>query len=126
MIVDRCARMTSALRRPRHSKANDFARFRGAREAAATQAPVPQVTPQPTAAPQPAYFTYTIQPGDTVGSIAAQFGIDQNYILWNNPHVSTDPNMLIVGGTLVVPSTRAGAENSRVTASAEEPVRPMP
>jgi len=76
-----------------------------AAEAAATQAPAPQATPQPTAAPQPAYFTYTIQPGDTVSSIAAQFGIDQNYILWNNPHVSTDPNMLIVGGTLVVPST---------------------
>ena len=76
-----------------------------AAEAAATQAPEAQVTPQPTAAPQPAYFTYTIQPGDTVSSIAAQFGIDQNYILWNNPHVSTDPNMLIVGGTLVVPST---------------------
>jgi murein DD-endopeptidase MepM/ murein hydrolase activator NlpD len=76
-----------------------------AAEAAATQAPEPQVTPQPTAAPQPAYFTYTIQPGDTVSSIAAQFGIDQNYILWNNPHVSTDPNLLIVGGTLVVPST---------------------
>jgi hypothetical protein len=28
--------------------------------------------------------------------------------------------------TLVVPSTRVGAENSRITASAEEPVRPMP
>jgi len=28
--------------------------------------------------------------------------------------------------TLVVPSTRAGAERSRVTASAEEPVRSMP
>jgi murein DD-endopeptidase MepM/ murein hydrolase activator NlpD len=76
-----------------------------AAEAAATQAPEAQVTAQPTVAPQPAYFTYTIQPGDTVSSIAAQFGIDQNYILWNNPHVSTDPNMLIVGGTLVVPST---------------------
>jgi murein DD-endopeptidase MepM/ murein hydrolase activator NlpD len=76
-----------------------------AAEAAATQAPAPQVTPQPAAAPQPPYFTYTVQPGDTVSSIASQFGIDQNYILWNNPHVSTDPNMLIVGGTLVVPST---------------------
>ncbi len=73
--------------------------------AAATQAPTAQVTPQPTAAPQPAYFTYTIQPGDSVSSIAAQFGIDPNYILWNNPHVSSDPNLLIVGGTLVVPST---------------------
>jgi murein DD-endopeptidase MepM/ murein hydrolase activator NlpD len=73
--------------------------------AAATQAPEAQVTPEPAAAPQPAYFTYTIQPGDTVSSIAGQFGVDQNYILWNNPHVSSDPNMLIVGGTLVVPST---------------------
>jgi hypothetical protein len=28
--------------------------------------------------------------------------------------------------TLVVPITRDGAEKSRITASAEEPVRPMP
>jgi len=28
--------------------------------------------------------------------------------------------------TLVVPSTREGAENSRITASADEPVRAMP
>lgn len=73
--------------------------------AAPTQAPEPQATPQATAAPQPAYFTYTIQPGDTVSSIAAQFGIAASYIIWNNPLVSTDPNLLIVGGTLVVPST---------------------
>jgi murein DD-endopeptidase MepM/ murein hydrolase activator NlpD len=73
--------------------------------AAATQAPSPQLTPAPTPFAQPAYFTYTIQSGDSVGSIATQFGITEGSILSNNPHVSSDPNLLIVGATLVVPST---------------------
>ena len=72
----------------------------------ATPAPqaTPQATPQPTAEPQPAFVTYTVQPGDTVASIAASFGIDQNYIIWNNPEVRADPNFLAVGEKLAVPS----------------------
>jgi murein DD-endopeptidase MepM/ murein hydrolase activator NlpD len=76
-----------------------------AASAASTQAPTPELTPAPSPFAQPAYFTYTIQPGDSVASIAGQFGVTQTSILENNPHVSTDPNLLIVGGTLVVPST---------------------
>lgn len=73
--------------------------------AAATQAPTPELTPAPTPFAQPAYFTYTIQPGDSVSSIAARYGVTDISILQNNPHVSSDPDLLIVGGTLVVPST---------------------
>lgn len=64
-----------------------------------------QSTPSPTSAPAPAYFTYTIQPGDTIDSIAAAYGIDPNYIIWNNPLISSNPDMLLVGATVVVPST---------------------
>ncbi len=53
---------------------------------------------------QPAFITYTIQPGDTVSSIAASFGIDMNYILWNNAELGADPDSLIVGNNLLVPS----------------------
>jgi murein DD-endopeptidase MepM/ murein hydrolase activator NlpD len=60
-------------------------------------------TPEETASLQPPYFTYTIQPGDTVDSIAGVYGIDPTYIIWNNPEI-TDPDSLIIGGTLLVPS----------------------
>jgi murein DD-endopeptidase MepM/ murein hydrolase activator NlpD len=72
--------------------------------AAAQQTPEPQATPDPTAVPEPAYFTYSIQAGDTVDSIAAAYGIDPGYIIWNNPEIS-DPDSLIVGATMVIPST---------------------
>ena len=55
-------------------------------------------------APQSASFVYTIQPGDSIDSIAAAFGINPAYILWNNPGVSSDPDLLLVGETLVIPT----------------------
>jgi murein DD-endopeptidase MepM/ murein hydrolase activator NlpD len=69
-----------------------------------TPQPTPEPTPQPTPEPEPAYFTYTIQPGDTVASIAEAFGISQQYILWNNPEMGDDPNLVIVGQQLLIPS----------------------
>src|SRR5947209_6252944 len=53
----------------------------------ATPTATPGATPAPAAAatPQQASFVYTIQPGDSIGSIAASFGISEDYILWNNP-----------------------------------------
>ena len=71
-------------------------------EAAATADPA--TTPGATATPQPAFTTYTIQPGDTVSSIATSFGIDQNYILWNNPLVREDPDYLLIGANILIPS----------------------
>lgn len=79
---------------------------RAAAQAAATAAAAaPQDTPEVTQAPLPAYFTYTIQPGDTISSIAARFGIAEDYLIWNNGHVASDPDSLIIGATLVVPGT---------------------
>jgi len=60
--------------------------------------------PEPAPQPKPAYFTYTIQPGDSITSIAASYGIDPSYILWNNHEVSSDPNLLIIGKQLLIPS----------------------
>lgn len=74
--------------------------------AATTASPAPQPTAEPTVTvrePLPAFFTYTIQPGDTMGGIAAGYGISEAYLLWNNPEVSADPDLLYVGGTLLVP-----------------------
>jgi murein DD-endopeptidase MepM/ murein hydrolase activator NlpD len=55
-------------------------------------------------APLPPFFTYTIQPGDTMSSIASAYGISESTLLWNNPEVSADPDLLYVGATLLVPS----------------------
>jgi len=72
----------------------------------ATPAATPGATPQPSAAPTPqqASFVYTIQPGDSIGSIASSFGIGEDYILWNNPDASRDPNLLAIGEQLLIPS----------------------
>jgi LysM repeat protein len=61
-------------------------------------------TPEPTPDLQAAYFLYTVQPGDAVFAIAETFGISPDYILWNNPGVIDDPNILLVGQELLIPS----------------------
>lgn len=65
-----------------------------------------EATPEPSRAPEPkaAFFTYTVQPGDTVSSIATSFGIDPAYITWNNPEIG-DPDLLLVGAKVLIPST---------------------
>jgi LysM repeat protein len=69
-----------------------------------TPEPPPILTPEPTPELQPAYFLYTVQPGDTVSGIAAVFAISPAYILWNNPGVVYDPNLVLVGEQLLIPS----------------------
>ena len=74
--------------------------------AATTASPAPEPTAELVATvqePLPSFFTYTIQPGDTMGGIAANYGISEAYLLWNNPLVSVDPDLLYIGSTLVVP-----------------------
>jgi murein DD-endopeptidase MepM/ murein hydrolase activator NlpD len=89
-----------------------------ARHKAEAEATLPpsQATPAPdsasavagaTASPAPgrqqATFSYTVQEGDTVSSIAQAYGVDPAYILWNNPEIA-DPNFLLVGEKILVPS----------------------
>lgn len=76
------------------------------RQPAPTPAPEPTLepTPEPTPEPLPLFYTYTIQPGDTIDGIAAVFGIGPDYILWNNPELGNDPSFVIVGQELLVPS----------------------
>ena len=73
-------------------------------EPTAEATPETTATPEPTPEPQPAFIVYTVQPGDTIASIAAAFGVDLGYILWNNPDLSDDPDLLLVGQKIQVPS----------------------
>jgi len=69
---------------------------------APTAAPA-EAVPTEAPPPAPAFFTYTVQPGDTISTIAAAFGISEEYIIWNNPGVASNPDMLLVGATVLVP-----------------------
>lgn len=55
-------------------------------------------TPLPTPTP----FTYTIQQGDTISSIALQFGVSMDDLVAANPEVS--PNAMSVGQVINIPS----------------------
>lgn len=70
----------------------------------ATVEALSEPTPEPTPEPEPAFFTYEVQEGDTISGIAEKFGISTDYILWNNPEVTDDPDLLIPGEELVIPS----------------------
>lgn len=46
--------------------------------------------------------TYTVQAGDTVQSIADQFGLDPTSILWANPAIEDAPDLLRIGQEVVI------------------------
>ena len=48
------------------------------------------------------YRNYEVQSGDTITSIAAEFDLDKNYILWNNANLES-PDRVSPGVQLIVP-----------------------
>ncbi len=60
------------------------------------------IAPTPEATPLVVYIIYTVQPGDSIGSIAAQYGISSTSIVWNNLDLE-DPDTLQIGQLLRVP-----------------------
>ena len=48
------------------------------------------------------YLNHEVQPGETIASIASDFDIDADYIVWNNQDLA-NPDRLEVGQILVVP-----------------------
>ncbi len=60
--------------------------------------------PAPVASSAPAaYVTHEVQPGDTIYGIAEQYGVDAQYLLWNNPELTANPDLLIIGAAVLVP-----------------------
>lgn len=63
------------------------------------------VESEPTAEPlKPPFFIYTVQEGDTVGGVAARFGLSSTSILWNNLDLE-NADALSVGQQVRVPSS---------------------
>jgi len=58
------------------------------------------------ALPKPVAFTvHEVAAGETLSGIGGQYGVDVQYLLWNNPEVGADPDMLVEGENLLVPGT---------------------
>ncbi len=47
-------------------------------------------------------ITYTVQAGDTVESIAAQFGLDPTTIMWSNYEIEDAPDLLRIGQDVTI------------------------
>lgn len=69
--------------------------------AATLQTPVGLVTTD-APLPSPTPFTYTVQRGDTISSIALKFGVSMDDLQAANPEIS--PNVMSVGQVLNIPS----------------------
>lgn len=59
--------------------------------------------PWPNVAGRTEIRTYTVQSGDTLWGIAAQFGLDIDTLRWSNPELERNPDVLPVGVELVIP-----------------------
>ena len=53
--------------------------------------------------PLPSVITYTVQPGDTLSTIAAHFGLSLDAIRWSNPDIAYNPDDIYPGQVLRIP-----------------------
>ncbi len=53
--------------------------------------------------PLPGVITYTVQPGDTISSIAAHFGLSLDAVRWSNPEIEYNPDDIYPGQVLRLP-----------------------
>ncbi|MBN1219349.1 MAG: peptidoglycan DD-metalloendopeptidase family protein [Anaerolineae bacterium] len=61
-----------------------------------------QTIPWPNAGGRAKVETYTVQEGDTLWSIAAQFELDIDTLRWSNPDLERNPDIVSVGTELVI------------------------
>jgi LysM repeat protein len=73
-----------------------------------TDTPTITLTPPPSETPTPAGpVTYLVEAGDTLFSIADQFGISIDQLLAYNPEIAANPNTIGVGSQIIVPPADA-------------------
>jgi murein DD-endopeptidase MepM/ murein hydrolase activator NlpD len=49
-----------------------------------------------------AITSYTVEPGDTISGIAAKFGLSPETIVWSNPELEINPDLLSIGQTVTI------------------------
>lgn len=67
---------------------------------------VPITSPPPTTCP-PGTFSYTVQPGDSMWSIARKFGVSLDALIAANPQIP-NPNLIFPGQIVCVPRSAPG------------------
>ena len=82
--------------------------------ARATSAEEGDLAPSQESEALPLFYRYEIQDGDTVSSIASRFGIESDYIIWNNIDVLPNEDLLTVGQQLQIPSVAGIIHDVRV------------
>jgi len=90
--------------------------------AAAAQPLDPTSTAEGTSTPASGFVSYTVQPGDTLSGIGAEFGVDPDDIAAANG--ITDPTALFIGQEILIPGVRAPAATP--TAGATETATSTP
>jgi murein DD-endopeptidase MepM/ murein hydrolase activator NlpD len=65
-----------------------------------------ELRPEPGKFPRRQFITYTIQPGDTLWSIARQFELDVDTLRWSNPEIERNPDRIRDGQQIVIPPRR--------------------
>lgn len=64
--------------------------------------PVPSEAASPTPVPTPAQVVHVVKSGDTLGAIAAKYGVTVDQILAANPSIK-NPNKIAIGDEIVIP-----------------------
>jgi LysM repeat protein len=82
---------------------------------------VPPPPAEPAAAAAPTFVTYTVQPGDTLGRIAAEFGTTVDAIVQANG--LSNPNLIAVGQQLQIPVGGGGGPAAPLVSA---PAAPAP
>ena len=82
--------VTPAVEPPQLAQAQE-----GAAARAASVAPPPDL---------PLYQVVTVQEGDSVGTIAGRYHVDEKYILANNVEIQRDADLLTLGQSIIVPA----------------------
>ena len=71
--------------------------------------------------PTPTPFSYTVQAGDNLSSIALKFGVSLDELIAANPDVS--PNAMSVGTVLQIPSNPSGTSSASTPSPVPAPVK---
>ncbi len=64
---------------------------------------VPSASVAPTPTPAPTPFIYSVEPGDTLSSIANKFGVSLAELIEANRETLPDPDVLAIGDQLIIP-----------------------
>jgi len=119
ILLSACTTQTVAPESP--SQPGDLRPYFTITPSATPERPKGLVESFETPIPTPTPFTYTIQAGDNMSSIALKFGVSLDDLLVANPEVS--PNAMTVGAEILIPSNPANPSGISTPSPIPVPVK---